>query len=271
MTELNHLTNGRLLHDLDGWTASGAVYSAGDGDDHYGVAVLTVGDYIEQTFSVRGVRLHTLHFAVKCVGAALSGSQVALTVTDGSGNSVITINPTGSADTWLETSQAQGLAEGTTYTLRITNASAGGDIRLDDVWVWWVPVTRAGIAARVAAKLGRLASDRSLTTTASGALTEGDYTYAVDAGLRNVGAFNPSTGMVDVRYVDNGDLDAVIEATERYLLEQLQRDYSSEVDLRVGPRSESRSQKATAIADVLGQGREGGAPGTVVTRRMRYE
>jgi len=103
MSERNWLTNGRILHDLDGWTASGAAYSAGDGDDHYGVAVLsTGGDYIEQDFGVPHARSYTLHLSVKAVGADLSGSQATARIVDGDGNTVVTQSLSGTADTWTE-------------------------------------------------------------------------------------------------------------------------------------------------------------------------
>ena len=44
MYDHNALINGKFLHNLNGWTPSaGVTYSAGDGDDNYGVAVLPVG------------------------------------------------------------------------------------------------------------------------------------------------------------------------------------------------------------------------------------
>jgi hypothetical protein len=270
MTERNHLSNGRFLHDLDNWVASGAEYSAGDGDDHYGVAVLsTGGDYVEQTFSVARVRAYSLHVAVKAVGGDLSGSNVVATITDGDGNTVTEQDLSGTADTWTETTVSIGLASGTTYILRITNNDAGRDVKIDDVWIWHVPITRAALAARVSTKLARLASDRSLTTTASGSLTEGDYTYAVDAGLRAVMAINPETGDPDIRYVGPGDVNIVIDAVERQMLERLRRDYAVEVDLQLGPRRESLSQISKAIGELTGgEGSEGRRP---EVRRLYHE
>jgi cold shock CspA family protein len=272
MIERNHLSNGRFVHDLDNWVASGAEYSAGDGDDHYGVAVLsTGGDYVEQTFSVPRVRAYSLHIGVKAIGVTLSGSNVVAKITDGDGNTVLEQDLSGAADTWTETTVSLGLGSGTTYTLRITNDDAGADVRIDDVWIWHVPITRAAVVARVVAKLARLASDRSLSSTASGSLTEGDYTYAMDAGLRSVGAINPETGSPDVRYLGPDDVNALIDAVEREMLEQLRRDYAVEVDFTLGPRRESLSQISKAIGELAG-GQGGGSEGRrPVVKRLIHD
>ena len=173
MSERSHLANGRFLQNIDQWTATNAAYSAGDGDDHYGVCVLTAGGYITQTFAVPYARSYTLHTAVKPVGGTLSANQMLATITDGDGNTVVALSLEGdTSGAWQESEDTIGLAPGTTYTLEYRNNSAL-TVRLDDVWLWFVPMTRAAIAAQVHARLGQLATDYSLTTTASGALTEG--------------------------------------------------------------------------------------------------
>ena len=267
MIERSHLSNGRFEHDLDQWTASGAEYSAGDGDDHYGVAVLsTGGDYLTQTFTVPRTRLYSIHLAVKAVGANLSSTEVQLIITDGNGNTVKTSNLTGTADKWTDNDITAGLASGTTYTFKLINNSASGDVKLDDIWLWFVPMTRSAMAARVDTKIGRLATERSYSATASGALTEGSYTYAVDAGLRAVGAINPETGTPDVRYLDAESLQTALDFVEKEILEQLQRDYSVEVDIRVGQRSESLSQISKALGDMSSGSKS--SPGRIVTRKI---
>jgi len=267
MSERNLLTNGRFLQNLSNWTAVNAKYSAGDGDDHYGVAVLdTAGGYISATFSVPRVRSYSLHVAVKAIGAALSGTQCQLIIQDGSGNTVKTQNLTGTADTWTDNDITAGLATGTTYTLKIINNSATGDVLIDDVWIWFIPMTRAAIATRIDEKLGRIADDRSLSTASSGAKTEGDYTYAIDAGLRAVGAINPETGQVDVRYLDAENLQTALDFIEREMLKQLSLDYALEVDVRVGQRAESLSQISKALRETTGGAQ--GSSGRVVVRKL---
>lgn len=272
--ERTWVSNGRFLHDLAGWTASGAAYSPGDGDEHYGVAVLQVGEYIEQTFSVSRARIYTLSLSVKGVGAAITAGQVTAAVLDNLGATVVSKQPSAStADTWVENQFTIGLAPGMTYTLRITNVSHA-EVRVDDVWLWDAPVTRNQLAVRVNAKLARLASQRSLSTTPAGSLSEGDYTYAVDSGLRSLGAINPETGLVDVRYLDEQTVQAALDAVEREMLEQLQRDYAIEVDVQIGPRREQLSQVSRGIEAVLGIAREGqgkSGGGQVVVRKLRRE
>ena len=65
MDDLSHIINGRMFHSLDGWTAAGgAVYSAGNGDAHYGVASLPAASSIRQQLAVDKARAYTLHIAV---------------------------------------------------------------------------------------------------------------------------------------------------------------------------------------------------------------
>lgn len=272
MSERSQLINGRFLHDLNGWTASGATYSAGDGDDHYGVAVLaTGGGYIEQDFAVPFVRSYTLSIDVKAIGGDLAGTNVQAIITDGNGNTVASLSLDGTADTWTANSNDLGLAHGTTYNLKIINNDFGANVRIDDVWLWAVPITRAAIAARVNTKLARLASNRSLSTTASGSLTEGDYTYAIDAGLRNLGAINPETGLPDVRYLSPDDANGVIDAVLMEILEQLQADYAVEADIRSGQYDEKRSQIAKNVQNLLGKDKAGsGSAGRVVMRNLHH-
>lgn len=268
MSERTQLVNGRFEHDLDSWTVSGAVYSAGDGDEHYGVAVLsTGGDYLEQTFSVPQLRAYTLHLAAKPVGAQLSAGQATVRIQDGDGNTVVTKDIAGdTADQWRENEWKIGLAPGTTYTLRLTNVSAAGDLRLDDAWLWFVPLAKADLIDHVHTKLGRLASERSLS------VADAIYDNAYLAGLRAVGAINPETGLPDVRYLDEESLQTALDAIEREMLEYLHREYAVETDIQVGPRRESRSQIARALEKLTGAGGEGASgQGRVVTRKLHHE
>lgn len=268
MSELNLLSNGRFLQNLANWTAANAVYNAGDGDDHYGVAILsTGGGYISQTFTVPRTRLFTFHVSVKAVGANLSSTQCQFLIKDGNGSIVITQNLTGTADTWTENTVEVGLATGTTYTYMVINNNATGNVKVDDIWIWYLPMTRANIAARVAEKLGSLAVDRALSTAPSGSKTEGDYTYAIDAALRNIGAINVETGVPDIRYLTEETLQLTIDEVEREMIEMLQRDYALEVDITVGQRRENLSQIGQALRNMAGGSAKGGK---VVMRKMTY-
>lgn len=273
--ERSLLDNGRFLQNLNLWTQNNATYLASDGDDHFGVAVLaTGGGYIEQDFAVPDARSYTLHLAVKGIGAAITSGQVIARIADGDGNTVVTYNLTADADTWTESNNTPGLTPNTTYTLRLTNVSATSNVYFDDVWLWFVPITRAQIATRVHAKLGRLATERSLTTVASGALTEGSYTYAIDAALRVYGAVNPETGLPDIRYLDENQVQSVIELTRLEVLEFLQTEYAVEVDTTTGPYRQNLSQKAETIGKIIGSGKGsngGGSGGSVIQRTLTHK
>lgn len=277
MSERNQLVNGRFLHDLNGWTISGATYSAGDGDEHYGVSVLsTGGDYVEQAFAVEAVRVYTMHLAIKPTGGVPTGNQVQAIITDGNGNQVVAqdVEPL-TADDWNKEVFTFGLASGTTYTLRIINNSFGADVKIDDVWLWHVPLSRFELAETINRKLGRLAANRNLSTMPNGNLTEGDYTDAVSAGLRSVGAINAETGLPDVRYLDEESVQTALDLAEREALEMLQRDYAVEVDTRAGPQSRDLSQISKGIEAVIGVSRgvggaAGGAGGRVITRDLKH-
>lgn len=270
MTERSHVYNGRFLQNLDLWTATNASYSAGDGDDHYGVAALSVGGYIVQDFTVPLARSYSLHVAVKPVGAVLTTNQVQAIITDDKGNQLPAISLEGDTNgAWQENTDTLGLAPGTTYRLQILNGAAV-PVRIDDVWLWFVPITRAQIATQVHARLGTLATDYSLSTTQSGALTEGSYTYAIDSGLRGCNAVNDETGQPDVRYLDAGDVLTVLDLVEGEMLKRVQRSAAVEVDVSLGPRRESLSQKAKNIGEMIAGGAASGG-GRVVLRRLRHE
>jgi len=269
----NHLINGYFTHNLNGWTAAGgAQYLASDGDEHFGMANLPVGGSISQGFAVEAARSFSLHISAKSPSGALVAGNVTYAITDGNGLSVTSSSLTGALAEWSENLVNIGLADGTTYTLTITNVSAAGDVRIDDVWMWFIPVTRAQIAAQVDNKLGRIADERSLTPTPAGTMTEGSYTYAIDAALRNVGAIDPQTGNPDVRWLNAQSVQLVIDATRREMLEQLQSDYAVEVDTRTGPYQQSLSQKRAAITEMLGgSGETGSNTAGIVVRRMGFD
>lgn len=269
MTENNIIYNGRFLHNLNGWDVSGGtVYSAGDADEHYGVCVLPVGGTVSQTFAVIGVKQYTLHVSVKATATLLAG-QCTLEIRDGDDNQVVSMSLNGGT-AWTDNEVIYGLAEGTIYTLTVKNVSAPGSVKIDDVWLWYIPVTRAQAAETVHAKLGRLATERGLTTTPSGTLTEGSYTRAINAALRHIDAIDTDTGEPSVRWVDEGGVKLFIDAVEREILEQLRLDYVVEVDTSTGPYSQQLSQKRGALDEILGKNSSPSNAG-VTQRRLRYE
>ncbi len=262
MTEPSYISNSRFLQNLNSWVASGgAVYLASDGSEQYGFTSLPAGASIAQPFAVLNARLYTLHLAVK------TGNATAV-ITDSLGNTLTTITGIGTAGVWTETTSTLGLAPGIQYTITITN-NGGSTILVDDVWLWYVPATRAAIAARVHRKLSTLAIDASVDPTPAGALTEGDYTDAIDAGMRAIGAINPETDLPDVRYLDSSSIDSLADQVEREMLERLSRYYATLTDIEAGPRKEKLSQIGAAIGRMTSAPTSGGAK--VVARKLsRY-
>lgn len=264
MDERSLLINGHFYSRLDGWTAAGgAVYGAGDGDAQYGVASLPAGASIAQAFAVDRARRYTLHIAVKTANATI-------TIQDADGNSLPAQTGTGSAGVWTETSITLGLAPGTTYTLTVSNAG-GSTILVDDLWLWWVPKTRAELAGITARKLATLASDAGLSSTPNGTQTEGSYTDAIDAGLRSVGAVDPETDTPDIRGLSASLIDSCLSAIERAMLETLQRHYALLVDTKDGPSEQKLSQIAASLKAVASGASGGGKAGQVVVRSLGRE
>jgi hypothetical protein len=66
-------------------------------------------------------------------------------------------------------------------------------------------------------------------------------------------------------------VDAVIEAACAAMLARLTLDYSAEVDVTIGPRSERLSQKAAALQAFLnGRGGSGAAGGRIQQRKLTH-
>lgn len=269
----NSLINGKFLHNLNGWTADGATYLASDGNDHYGVAVLPTGAAIWQAFSVDGTKLQTLSISIHSLGVTLNDDSVTYTITDGNGETVISGEVHATDGNWTDNLYNIGLVEGTTYTITIEN-TAVDDVHIDDVWIWFVPVTRASIAAQVASKLGRIATERGLSTESDGELTEGDYTYPIDAALRTIGAIDEEDGKPSIRYVDVEQVQTLIETVRREVLERLQTEYAVEVDTVTGPYNQRLSQKSGSIGAILGNtGKDGKSStgGAIIQRKINYD
>lgn len=262
MDSLSLLVNGRFLYDLSAWNPAGASYSAGNGDAHYGCASMPAASSIHQQFAVDRARSYTLHVAAY-------GGSATVQIADGNGNSLPSQTASGSAGVWTESTITLGLAPGNSYTITITNAG-GSTILVDDVWLWWVPQTRSQLAATVARQIATLAGDASFATTLSGAQTEGDYTDAVDAGLRSVGAIDPESDLPDIRALSGALLAPCLDAIERAMLSKLQRYYARLVDTKAGPVEEKLSQIAAGLASATRSGSGGSGGGQVVVRTLRH-
>lgn len=133
-------------------------------------------------------------------------------------------------------------------------------------------ITRAQLAATIHRRLRGLATDAQLSPAAAGELTEGDYTDAIDAGLRSIGAINADTDALDISLVTTAQLNTLLQLVEADMLRQLQRHYAVAVDLKAGQREEKLSQIGAAIR-AMGSSSSGGSGGggAIVVRPLKRE
>lgn len=127
-------------------------------------------------------------------------------------------------------------------------------------------LTRAGLAAIVADRLGAIASERNWSTAVNGALTEGDYTYAIDAALRDLELLD-AEHEPDITKAEHRHYNTLIEVVERYMLAKAERSLAMRVDLQLGPRRQAFSQQAAALREM---GKAGGSK-RVVAMRLHHE
>lgn len=265
MSHPNRLFNADFSRDLSQWTVAGAaVFLVGDGSKELGAASLpSSGAAISQSFTIGVGRPYMVEVACKAVSTA---GTVTLTITNSVGT-VFTWNvPVSTA--WEVQNQRVGLAWGD-YTLTITYN--GVAVYVDDVSIAWVLKTRLELAQEVAGRLGVLATNASMVTDATDTDTEGDYTSAIDEGLRAVAAVDPA-GRVDVRYLDEGLVIACLDAIELAMLKRLQRYWMTKTDYAIGPRQEHQNQISQALLALTGSA-VGGRPasaGRAVKSRSLY-
>ena len=272
MSDRSHVINGQFRNSADGWTLSGtAAFKHTDGMDHYGVISLpAVDDYIEQQFAVPYTREYLLHFSAKMASTRTGTGDLEIRILDAQDVLVHAVTAISSDGEWWEYENKIGLARGENFKLRVYHVADSNEIVVDDIWLYHVPASRHDVAEWVHNKLGRLASDRSLRFTSDGKQkTEADYTFAVSSGLRQMGAINPETDLPDVRYLLTNQVDLLIDLVEGEMLETLQRDYLAEVDISVGPRKESRSQKAAGIQKLMDG--KGSTVGRIVMRKLKHK
>lgn len=132
-------------------------------------------------------------------------------------------------------------------------------------------MTRAQIAAAVHRKLGQLATDAGLSTAESGDQTEGSYTDAIDAALRQLGAYDPDTEALDAALVGISSINALLRIVEGEMLERLQRHYALLTDIKVGQRDEKLSQIGAALRALAAAGATNRAGAPVIARPLRRE
>lgn len=238
---MNLLRNGDFSRGLYEWTGTGTISRAA-GYPRLNAARLAAGQSLSQAQGISEQLLHTLHYFYQVAASAtltVAYGDVAQTHTgaplDMWREGVLAFAPdVGGGNAEVEISAAGGVA----YVDTITLLSGG------------LPISRTSIASQVAALIAAFATDAGYTTTAAATGPEGDYSAAIDEALRAVGAASP-WGDPDVTLVAAGQINDVVEGVKAAMLQRLRAKYALEVDVSLGPRSESRSQIAGSIDEML--------------------
>ncbi len=221
------------------WTGTGTI-DRSLGYPRLGCVQLTAGQSLAQTVGLSADQLHTAHLFYR------PGDGASLTVTYGSISQTF---DAGTASQWNEAVMVFALDASANDAL--TLSASGGTVYVDSVsLVGGLPVSRGALAVTVAARLGGLATDASLTTTPSASGPNGSYSAAIDEALRSLGAVN-SWGDPDITALDYGQVNDATEAAVTALLQTLRSTYALRTDVSLGPRRESFSQIAESIDAML--------------------
>lgn len=268
MAHPNRLYNGDFARDLNNWDVDGAAaHITNQGSCELGAASLpSSGSAIQQSFSIGVGRPYMVELAL--CGASADG-QAILTIETNDEEAVYTTNLLFSAAEWSRHAERVGLPWGD-YNIRVGYVDAA--CYVDDVSVAYVVATRQELAQKTANRLGALAANAGYSTGATQQSPEGDYTDAIDEGLRAVGALDPA-GRPDVRYVDPENLTALLGAIELAMLHRLHRYWMTKTNYQIGPRTEYLNQIQASLLALTG-GAVGGRPASagrgVQTRRLRH-
>lgn len=255
---INLLRNGDFSRGLYEWTGTGAI-SRALGFPRLNCAALDAGESLSQAQGISEQNLYTLHYFYQvATGATLTVGYGAYTNTH-----------TGAPlSVWREgvLAFAVDMGEGNDS---VSLSTSGGAAYVDTVTLLagGLAQSRAGIATLVAARMAAIASDQSFSTTPSATGPEGDYTAAIDEALRAVGCMN-SWGDPDVTLLVPAQINAVVESARSAMLQKARADYALQTDVTLGPRSESRSQIASSLDEILAGGGQGG--GRVTMARLDH-
>lgn len=237
----NLLNNGDFSRGLYEWEGSASIYRA-LGYPRLNCALLATGQTLTQARGISDENLHTLHYFYRVATGA--------TLTAGYGD--MTQTHTGAPlDVWREGVLVFSPETGEGND-SVEFSAAGGNVYVDTVTLMpgGLPRSRAELANDVAVRLAEIATDASLSATASSSGPEGDYSAAIDEALRAAAAMN-KWGDPDVTLLDPLKVNDVIEAVRVGMLQRLRSKYALEVDVSLGPRSESRSQIASSLDEML--------------------
>lgn len=133
--------------------------------------------------------------------------------------------------------------------------------------------TRVILTNMLIARLRSLATQVGLTSAPSAIGPNGDYTPAIDHGLRTVGAVDEYGDPTVINLIP-ANINNCVDSAYNAMLVALRSDYALITDTRLGPREEKGSQIAAAINAMLGAGGAGGAGaaagGRVSTGKLTY-
>ena len=204
------------------------MHSPNDGHFQLGSGRLAgVGDSISQTFYIGEELTYTIDLWMKSLNAQL---DVAIIQND---STLLKETITISGNEWAHHTFNVGLSIG---TYQIQFVYVDNPILIDDVCIAHIPITRTEIANAVHNQLGELATSFGLSPT--GESGEGDYTNALDAVLRQVGAIDRYS-TPSVKCLHRCQVATVIEQTEKAMLKLLHNRAAIQPTQRtVGPVSE---------------------------------
>lgn len=268
MAHPNRLYNADFARDLDTWETAGAAdHVVNQGYNELGaVSLPTPGSAVEQAFSIGVGRAYLVEAAV--CGASADG-ELSLAIETSDGELVYASTILFSDSAWSWHSERVGLAWGE-YNLRLACVDTG--VYVDDVSIAYVVATRQELARKTADRLGALAAAANYSTGATQYAPEGDYTDAIDEGLRSIGALDPA-GRPDVRYVAPESLTALLGAIELAMLHKLQRHWMTKTTYQIGPRTEYMNQIQASLLALTG-GAVGGRPASagrgIQTRTLHH-
>ncbi len=240
----NLLINGDYSRGLYQWQGSGAIERT-LGYPRLNSAKLAAGQAISQAIGISEENLYTLHYFYRVAEGA--------TLTAGYG----TVTQTHSAaplDVWREGVLVFAVETGEGNDA-VEFSAGGGICYVDTVTLMsgGLPKSRSELADLVAGQITSIATDKSYSTTANASGPEGDYSAAIDEALRAQSAMN-RWGDPDVTLLEGGQVNAVIEAAKVSMLQKARASYALAVDYTLGPRSESRSQIAGSLDEMLSGG-----------------
>lgn len=255
----NLLQNGDFSRGLYEWTGTGTIIRS-DGYPRVNAAQLTDGQSLAQDIGISVEQPYTLHYFYKLTTGAT------LTVAYGDVSQTHTGAP---LDVWREGVLVFAVEEGDDANASVEISAADATAYVDTLTLLFggLPKSRGQIATDVAGMIAEFATDASLSTTASATGPEGDYSAAIDEALRAASAMT-RWGDPDVTKLLGNQVNMVVEGTKAAMLQRLRAKYALEVDVSLGPRSESRSQIASSLDEMLAGG--GGGDRRVSMGRLTH-